>query len=328
MENSKRTVVFEERTPLQLVLEAVTGQRGAAGALERETATRVHVRGNTLTIEGSQSELVERLLRQMYALAQDGKPLDPSDVLRALEVLRRDTNANLREVFDDVVVARGIDGKPIMPRSLAQKRYVTYMRGHALTFGVGPAGTGKTFLAVSMAAQALIDKQVRRIIISRPAVEAGEKLGFLPGTLEDKVAPYLRPLYDALYATFPTDKVERMTEQREIEIAPLAYMRGRTLENAFVVLDEAQNTTREQMKMFLTRIGRGSRVVVTGDPSQVDLPRGQQSGLAHGLRVLQGIDGIAVCEFSSKDVMRHPLVASIIKAYDQYAKHSSDTPRE
>lgn len=328
MEKSKRTVVFEERTPLQLVLEAVTGQRGAAGALERETATRVHVRGNTLTIEGSQSELVERLLRQMYALAQDGKPLDPSDVLRALEVLRRDTNANLREVFDDVVVARGIDGKPIMPRSLAQKRYVTYMRGHALTFGVGPAGTGKTFLAVSMAAQALIDKQVRRIIISRPAVEAGEKLGFLPGTLEDKVAPYLRPLYDALYATFPTDKVERMTEQREIEIAPLAYMRGRTLENAFVVLDEAQNTTREQMKMFLTRIGRGSRVVVTGDPSQVDLPRGQQSGLAHGLRVLQGIDGIAVCEFSSKDVMRHPLVASIIKAYDQYAKHSSDTPRE
>ena len=310
-------LTFEERVPLQLMLEAVAGTGGAPGVLERETHTRVHVRGNEVTIEGPQGELVERLLRQMYALARSGRPVDPTDVARALDVLRRDTAADLREVFEDVIVERGSDGKAILPRSLRQKEYVTYMRGHTLTFGIGPAGTGKTFLAVAMAARALIDKQVRRIILSRPAIEAGERLGFLPGTLEDKISPYLRPLYDALYCNFPADKVERMTEQQVIEIAPLAYMRGRTLENAFVILDEAQNTTPEQMKMFLTRIGRGTRAVVTGDPSQIDLPIGHKSGLTHALRVLQGIDGIAICEFSTKDVMRHPLVAAIIEAYDR-----------
>lgn len=310
-------LTFEDRVPLQLVLEAVSGKSGAPGMLERETKTRVHVRGNELTIDGPQAELVERLMRQMYSMAQSGHPVDPTDVARALDVLRRDTAADLREVFEDVIVERGSDGKPIMPRSLRQKDYVTYMRGHALTFGVGPAGTGKTFLAVAMAARALIERQVRRIILSRPAIEAGEKLGFLPGTLEEKISPYLRPLFDALYGAFPADKVEKMTEQHIIEVAPLAYMRGRTLEDAFVILDEAQNTTREQMKMFLTRIGRGTRAVVTGDPSQVDLPRGQRSGLSHALRILQGVDGIAVCEFSEKDVMRHPLVMSIVAAYDR-----------
>lgn len=310
-------LTLAERVPLQLVLEAVSGKSGAPGLLERETDTRVHVRGNELTIDGPQASLVERLMRQMYALAQSGKPVDPSDVARALEVLRRDNDANLREVFEDVIVERGSDGKPIMPRSLTQKRYAEYMRGHALTFGIGPAGTGKTFLAVAMAARALIDQQVRRIILSRPAIEAGEKLGFLPGTLEEKISPYLRPLYDALYGAFPADKVERMTEQHIIEVAPLAYMRGRTLSDAFVILDEAQNTTREQMKMFLTRIGRGTRAVVTGDPSQVDLPYGHKSGLRHALRVLQGVDGIAVCEFSQKDVMRHSLVQAIVEAYDR-----------
>ncbi|MBL4686947.1 MAG: PhoH family protein [Nannocystaceae bacterium] len=256
-------------------------------------------------------------MRQMYSMALSGRPVDPADVVRALEVLRRDTSSELREVFEDVIVERGSNGKPIMPRSLTQKRYVEYMRGHALTFGIGPAGTGKTFLAVAMATRALIDGHVRRIILSRPAVEAGEKLGFLPGTLEDKISPYLRPLYDALYATFPVDKVERMTEQHVIEVAPLGYMRGRTLNDAVVILDEAQNTTREQMKMFLTRIGRGTRAIITGDPSQVDLPRGQRSGLAHALRILQGVDGIAICQFTHKDVMRHPLVAQIIEAYDK-----------
>ena len=318
-------LTFDERVPLQLVLEAVSGKSGAPGMLERETGTRVHVRGNELTIDGPQAPLVERLMRQMYSMALSGRPVDPSDVTRALDVLRRDTKAELRDVFEDAVVEKGSDGKPIMPRSLTQKRYVEYMRGHALTFGVGPAGTGKTFLAVAMAARALLDGHVQRIILSRPAIEAGENLGFLPGTLEDKISPYLRPLYDALYATFAADKVERMTEQRVIEIAPLAYMRGRTLSNAFVILDEAQNTTREQMKMFLTRIGRGTRAVVTGDPQQVDLPQGQRhSGLGHALRLLQGVDGIAVCEFTAKDVMRHPLVAAIIDAYDRDQKRRSE----
>lgn len=313
-------LTFDDRVPLQLMLDAVTQADGAQSTLERETGTRVHVRGNEVTIDGPEDALVERLLRQLYAMARSGRPVDPTDVARAVEVLRIDETAELREVFDDVVVQRGTDGKPIMPRSLQQKRYVGAMRSHALTFGIGPAGTGKTFLAVAMAARMLVDKQVRRIILSRPAIEAGERLGFLPGTLEEKISPYLRPLYDALHDMFPTDKVNRMMEQGVIEIAPLAYMRGRTLNNAFVILDEAQNTTREQMKMFLTRIGMGTRAVVTGDPSQVDLPSGQTSGLSHALRVLGRVERIAVSRFSKKDVMRHPLVQAIIEAYDRDAR--------
>jgi phosphate starvation-inducible PhoH-like protein len=260
---------------------------------------------------------VARLLRQLYSLARAGNPVEPSDVGRALEVLRHDAEVELREVFEDVILVRPGDGRGITARSLNQKRYVGSIRRHTLTFGVGPAGTGKTYLAVAMAARALADKQVRRIILSRPAIEAGERLGFLPGTLEDKISPYLRPLYDALYDMFQPDKVLRMVEQNVIEIAPLAYMRGRTLNDAFVILDEAQNTTREQMKMFLTRIGANTKAVVTGDPSQVDLPMGQRSGLAHALKVLRGVEGLAVCRFATGDVMRHPLVQAIIEAYDE-----------
>jgi phosphate starvation-inducible protein PhoH and related proteins len=311
---------FDDREPLQLMLGAVGKHNGAAAALERETGTVLHVRGNEVTIEGPQSVLVERLLRQLYALARGGNPVDGTDVLRALEVLRRDANADLRDVFDDTIVERPSDGTAVAPRSLAQKRYVSYMRKHALVFGVGPAGTGKTFLAMAMAVRMLVDKHVRRIIVSRPAIEAGERLGFLPGTLEEKISPYLRPLYDALHDMFPADKVLRMLEQGTLEIAPLAYMRGRTLNDAFVLLDEAQNTTREQMKMFLTRIGHGTRCVVTGDPSQVDLPSGHKSGLAHGLRVLQGVDGVAMCRFTRQDVMRHPLVQAIVEAYERDAR--------
>lgn len=309
-------LTFDERDPLQLMLGAVMGKDGAAATLERETNTRLHVRGNEVMVEGAEPELVARLLRQLYALARAGNPVEPSDVGRALEVLRYDANVELREVFDDVLLVRPTDGKGIMPRSLNQKRYVASMRRCTLTFGVGPAGTGKTYLAVAMAARALTDKQVRRIILSRPAIEAGERLGFLPGTLEDKISPYLRPLYDALYEMFPPDRVMRMLEQSVLEIAPLAYMRGRTLNDAFVILDEAQNTTREQMKMFLTRIGANTRAVVTGDPSQVDLPTGQRSGLAHALDVLRGVEGLAVCRFAKGDVMRHPLVQAIIEAYE------------
>jgi phosphate starvation-inducible PhoH-like protein len=207
----------------------------------------------------------------------------------------------------------------VAPRSLNQKRYVEYMRSHHLTFGIGPAGTGKTFLAVAMAVRMLLDTNVRRIVISRPAIEAGEHLGFLPGTLEQKVTPYLRPLYDALHDMLEASKVMRMLEHGTIEVAPLAYMRGRTLNDAFLILDEAQNTTREQMKMMLTRIGQRTRTVVTGDPSQVDLPAGQRSGLAHVLRVLRGVEGVAVCSFGDEDVMRHPLVQRIVRAYDREA---------
>ena len=289
-------------------------------ALEQRTSTAVHVRGNVITVQGEQAELVERLLRQLYGLAQRGSAVDPRDVMRALEVLREDPSAQLGDVFDDTVLVRPVDGKAVVPRSLSQKRYVGYMRRHALTFGVGPAGTGKTFLAMAMAVRELLDKQVRRIIVSRPAIEAGERLGFLPGTLEEKISPYLRPLYDALHDMVPAERILKMMEHDTIEIAPLAYMRGRTLNDAFVVLDEAQNTTREQMQMFLTRIGHNTRAVVTGDPSQVDLPTGQKSGLAHALRVLQGVDGVAVCRFREADVMRHPLVAAIVEAYERDAR--------
>ncbi|MCX4245579.1 PhoH family protein [Paraliomyxa miuraensis] len=310
-------LTFEERDPLQVMLGAVLGEGGAAATLERETGgTRLHVRGHDVVVEGPEAPLVARLLRQLYGMARAGNPVDGSDVGRALEVLRHDAEVELRDVFEDVILVRPSDGRGITARSLNQKRYVGSMRRHALTFGVGPAGTGKTYLAVAMAARALVDKQVRRIVLSRPAIEAGERLGFLPGTLEDKISPYLRPLYDALYEMFPPDKVLRMVEQTVLEIAPLAYMRGRTLNDAFVILDEAQNTTREQMKMFLTRIGANTKAVVTGDPSQVDLPTGQRSGLAHALKVLRGVDGIAVCRFAKGDVMRHPLVQAIIEAYD------------
>lgn len=318
-------LTFEDREPLQLMLAAVTKQKAL---LERETSTVVHNRGNVVTVEGDEAELVARLLRQLYGLAQQGSAVAPSDIARAIEVLREDPTAELRTVFDDTVLERPAGGRPIVPRSLAQKRYVEYMRRHTLTFGVGPAGTGKTFLAMAMAVRALIDKDCKRIILSRPAIEAGERLGFLPGTLEEKISPYLRPLYDALHDMLPADKVARMMEQDVIEIAPLAYMRGRTLNDAYVVLDEAQNTTREQMKMFLTRIGMRTRAVVTGDPSQLDLPSGQRSGLAHALRVLQGVDGVAVCSFTQRDVMRHSLVQAIIEAYDRDAARRKSADAE
>ncbi len=312
-------LTFEDREPLQLMLQAVGRHKTL---LEKETGTSVHVRGNVVTVdgEGDGVELVCRLLKQLYSLAQQGSPVDPSDVPRALAVLTDNGESKLEAVFDDTVVVKQSDGKAIVPRSLAQKRYVEYMRRHTLTFGVGPAGTGKTFLAMAMAARALTDRQCRRIILSRPAMEAGEKLGFLPGTLEEKISPYLRPLYDALHDMFPVEKVAQMMEHEVIEIAPLAYMRGRTLNDAFVVLDEAQNTTREQMKMFLTRLGTNTKVVVTGDPTQLDLPGGARSGLAHSLRLLRGVSGVAVCSFTSEDVMRHPLVKAIIEAYDSDAK--------
>lgn len=320
MTSNLKKLTFNEREPLQLTLNAVLKHKGS---LESATGTSIHVRGNTVTLEGGEVAVVDRLLRQIYGLCQRGIPFHHGDVMRAVEILREDVHAQLSKLFDDTVLEKPADGKAIVPRSLAQKRYVADMRRATLTFGVGPAGTGKTYLAIAMAVRFLLDRHVRRIVLSRPAIEAGERLGFLPGTLEEKIAPYLRPLYDALHEMLEGDKVLRMMEQDVIEIAPLAYMRGRTLSEAFVILDEAQNSTREQMKMLLTRIGHNTRVVITGDPSQVDLPGGQRSGLAHALRVLKGVDGVAVSGFTETDVMRHPLVQRIIEAYDRDARNRS-----
>jgi phosphate starvation-inducible PhoH-like protein len=308
---------FEDQVPLQLVLGSVGGQ--AMEELQRSTGVTLHVRGGEVTIDGEDSAaaLVERLLRQMVGMARGGTPIHAGDLARALEVMRREPRIDLRTLFDDAVVGKTGSGRPIAPRSLAQKYYVDCLRRYDLNFGVGPAGTGKTYLAVAMGVRMLMDKRVRRILLTRPAIEAGENLGFLPGTFEEKISPYMRPLYDALHDMLDVQKVLRMMEQGIIEIAPLAYMRGRTLSETFLILDEAQNTTPEQMKMFLTRIGQGTRAVVTGDPTQNDLPGGRRSGLSHALKVLRGVEGIGICPFTAADVMRHQLVQRIIIAYDR-----------
>jgi phosphate starvation-inducible PhoH-like protein len=313
---STKKLAFDDRRSLQLLMGSPPEDKRVVEEIHRATGVTLHLRGAEVLIEGDSPavETVEQALLQLYALVRRGRGLAPRDVPRAVDVLLDDANASLEAVFDDMVVsAPGSRG--VSPRSLAQKRYVEAMRKHALVFGIGPAGTGKTFLAVSMAVRRLLDKEVRRIVLTRPAVEAGESLGFLPGTFEEKVSPYLRPLFDALFDLLDPQRVQKFVEQGIIEVAPLAYMRGRTLSDAFVILDEAQNTTREQMKMLLTRMGERAWCVVTGDPSQVDLPGGTRSGLMHAASVLRGVPGIAQVRFSEADVMRHPLVQDIVRAY-------------
>jgi phosphate starvation-inducible PhoH-like protein len=298
-------------------LQALCGTNNARLKLiERTAGVELHLRGNEITIDGDDAVDVARAaLEQLYGLSRKGKALGSDDIVRAVKVLRADKGAVLGEIFGDAILTPRA-GRPIAPKGLAQKRYVDAVRHGDITFGVGPAGTGKTYLAMALGVRALLDKSVRRIIITRPAVEAGEKLGFLPGTLEEKVDPYLRPLYDALHDMLDAEKIQRMMADGTIEVAPLAFMRGRTLNDSFIVLDEAQNTSPEQMKMFLTRLGFGGKAVITGDPSQSDLPRGQRSGLRDALELLDGIRGISVCRFDDGDVVRHPLVADIIRAYD------------
>ena len=242
--------------------------------------------------------------------------LRPSDVEQALRILSTDRDAELGSFFNDTVVVT-TSGRSITPRTAGQSHYVSVLRRYEVAFGVGPAGTGKTYLAVATAAAALLKGEVKRVVLTRPAVEAGEKLGFLPGDLAEKVNPYLRPLYDALYDMLSPERTVRMLERQIIEVAPLAFMRGRTLADAYVILDEAQNTTVEQMKMFLTRLGENSRMVITGDDTQVDLPRGARSGLAHSLQVLDGGRGIGVARLTAADVVRHPLVGAIVDAYER-----------
>jgi phosphate starvation-inducible protein PhoH and related proteins len=305
-------------------LQALCGSNNARLKLiERTAGVQVHLRGNEVTIEGDDAaaETARSALEQLYDLALAGKALSSDDVVRAVKLLQGDASGSspgvtLRDVFGDTILTPRT-GRPIAPKGGAQKTYVDLVRSNDIVFAVGPAGTGKTYLAVALAVRALLDKQIRRIILTRPAIEAGERLGFLPGTLEEKIDPYLRPLYDALHDMIDADKLERFLSDETIEIAPLAFMRGRTISGSFIILDEAQNTTPEQMKMFLTRMGFDSKAVITGDATQTDLPRGQKSGLRDALELVEGIRGIARVQFSDQDVVRHPLVAALIRAYDQ-----------
>ncbi|MCS6915584.1 MAG: PhoH family protein [Myxococcales bacterium] len=304
---------------------AVAGLYGQGNShlklLERQLGLSIHARGNELTLIGPAEvvALARSLLEQLYALAQKGQPPTAEEVLRALSMARQGQHIAVGEVLKDTVML-GARARPIAPKGLAQKRYVDAIRREDIVFGIGPAGTGKTYLAMAMAVKSLLDKEVRRIVLTRPAVEAGERLGFLPGSMVEKVNPYLRPLYDALNDMIDMEKAQQLIERGSIEVAPLAFMRGRTLNDSFIILDEAQNTTSEQMKMFLTRLGYDSKAVITGDVTQVDLPPRTASGLLEAQRLLAGIPGIEFCYFSDVDVVRHPLVSAIIKAYDREAQ--------
>lgn len=289
--------------------------------LESALNVRVDARGSDLIIHGADEDIetFERLLDDFAMLVEEGRPPSERDLKLVLRQIAEDRSYSLREHFR-IGTLNPAGKKVVTARSANQLRYIQAMERSDLVFAIGPAGTGKTYLAVAVAVQMLMNKRVNRIILTRPAVEAGEKLGFLPGDLQEKVDPYLRPLYDALYDIMDYERVERFLERRIIEIAPLAFMRGRTLGDSFIILDEGQNTTSEQMKMFLTRIGLDSKVVVTGDVTQIDLPPGKRSGLVEAREILSGIEGIEFVYFTEKDVVRHPLVKSIIRAYEERSK--------
>lgn len=289
--------------------------------LESLLAVQINGRGHNVTVDGDPKdvETVEQILRDFAALFAEGRQFNDKELREAFAQIAEDRAYSLHDYFTRSRFSPA-GKKQVAPKSAMQRRYVEAIQKDDIVFGIGPAGTGKTYLGVAMAVQALMQKQVNRIVLARPAVEAGEKLGFLPGDLQEKVDPYLRPLYDALFDLVDYERVTRLLEKRVIEIAPLAFMRGRTLSDAFVILDEAQNTTSEQMKMFLTRIGFGSKAVITGDVTQIDLPTGKRSGLVEAERVLANIAGIEFIYFSDKDVVRHKLVQMIIKAYESHTK--------
>lgn len=286
--------------------------------IEERFDTKIKVKDNDLEIKGEElnTRLTKDLLDQLLTLISKGESLDFQKIKYHADMLERENKDVIKGLLGDVIVTRA-DGKPIKPKTLGQRSYIEKIRKNDVVFGIGPAGTGKTYLAVAMAVRAFKAGEVDRIILTRPAVEAGESLGFLPGDLQDKVDPYLRPLYDGLFDILGFDTYQNLVEKGLIEVAPLAYMRGRTLDRSFVILDEAQNTTHEQMKMFLTRLGFGSKAIITGDKTQVDLPRGKKSGIRAAEHILRNVEGIAFMEFSSIDVVRHPLVQRIIDAYDK-----------
>ena len=296
--------------------------------LENEFHVTAVCRGSLLKFTGEPKdvEAAVHAVDGMVTLMQNHTPLEEQTVRYCISLARGGEEKRLRELTDDFVAVTA-KGRPIHPKTLGQKAYVDAIRKNMIVFGLGPAGTGKTYLAMAMAITAFKNNEVSRIILTRPAIEAGEKLGFLPGDLQSKVDPYLRPLYDALYQIMGAESFAKNMEKGLIEVAPLAYMRGRTLDNAYIILDEAQNTTPAQMKMFLTRIGFGSKVIVTGDSSQKDLPVGAKSGLDVAARVLKNIDDIAFCTLTSKDVVRHPLVQKIVKAYDDYEARTIKSKR-
>jgi phosphate starvation-inducible PhoH-like protein len=271
--------------------------------------------------ESAAAEKVLRILTQLVELSKRGNMITEQNVDYAISLVYDDREEGIVEI-DKELICHTLQGKPVKPKTLGQKKYVDAIRNEMITFGLGPAGTGKTYLAMAMAITAFKRNEVSRIILTRPAIEAGEKLGFLPGDLQSKIDPYLRPLYDALYQIMGAESFIKNSEKGLIEVAPLAYMRGRTLDNAFIILDEAQNTTPAQMKMFLTRIGFGSKVVITGDSTQKDLPSGAVSGLDVAVKVVKDLEGISICTLTSKDVVRHPLVQRIVKAYEEYEKKS------
>ena len=292
--------------------------------LESLFGVRIRTQGHDLLVEGDPPALdkVDRIVDQLSSLMRDGYKLSNADVRTASDLVAQKDDVDLRDHFlKGSLTAAG--KRRVAPKTVNQRRYLDAIEQHDIVFGIGPAGTGKTYLAMAQAVAFLVAKKVNRIILARPAVEAGEKLGFLPGDLQEKVNPYLRPLYDALYDMMETEKAARLIERGTIEVAPIAFMRGRTLNDAFVILDEAQNTTSEQMKMFLTRLGFGSKAVVTGDITQIDLPTGRMSGLVEALKIVKNIEGIAMVYFDEKDVVRHKLVQQIVKAYEAYSNGTS-----
>lgn len=317
------TLSFDDPT----LANALFGPHNAhLDVVAERTGADLSTRGATLAVASEDPALRERILNlftQFYGLLRGGHALQISDLEQGLQLLENDPGTDLRRSFRDEAVLT-LPKKTVTARNAAQRAYLETLRSHEMVFSVGPAGTGKTYLAVAVAVHMLTARRVRRIILTRPAVEAGEKLGFLPGDLAEKVNPYLRPLHDALLDMLGPQKMASLQESGVIEVAPLAFMRGRTLNDAFIILDEAQNTTREQMKMFLTRLGFGSRAAITGDITQIDLPAqgedGTRSGLVHALHVLKGVKGVAFRHFTSADVVRHPLVGRIVQAYDDYEK--------
>jgi phosphate starvation-inducible PhoH-like protein len=324
-EENAEKVMFDD---LQLANALFGAHSENLKRIARTVGVKINAKGNALTIQGEELnvELSIRVLNELYALLRKGYPLYPTDVDYAIRMISDNRNVKLEDIFLDTVYISS-RRRVITPKSLAQKRYIDAIRKHDLVIGIGPAGTGKTYLAMAMAVASLTKQEVERIVLTRPAVEAGEKLGFLPGDIAEKVNPYLRPLYDALHDMMDYERASKLVERGVIEVAPLAFMRGRTLNDSFVILDEAQNTGPEQMKMFLTRLGYSSKAVITGDITQVDLPENKTSGLIEIQSVLKGIEGIEFVYFSDKDVVRHPLVQEIIKAYER-AEEKRHRPKE